>query len=199
MLLPLQCLQGMLSKCATQLQTRAAWPTLHFFCVSSATPDPVYGAGFCLCMQATLQLKLSSSAVFELVHTSWLLCRISCTGVELAKLVSRQYFNSRLLLYLQAVVQQLLFLFLSHKRSNKENEHVTQYCPLSSFSLSRRSGKTNPVSTEEKSNSLHLDWDTLQEVISCLAYPISQWSDNSASTIAAGQAKAAAVQGRLRS
>ena len=88
---------------------------------------------------------------------------------------------------------------MSHKQNNKENEHVTQYCPLSSFSLSRRSGKANAGSAEAQSNSLQLDWDTLQEVISRLAYPISQWSDDTASTVAAGQAKAAAVRSRLRS
>ena len=82
------------------------------------------------------------------------------------------------LLQLQAVVQLLLFLFTSHKRSNKENdETVTQYCPFSSFSLSRRTSKSSTKSADSSSSSLHLDWDTLQEVISRLAYPVSQWAD----------------------
>lgn len=103
--------------------------------------------------------------------------------------------------YLQAVVQQLLFLLLSHKRNNKENEHVTQYCPFSSFSLSRRSGKASSASAEVQDSTLHLDWDTLQEVIARLAYPISQWCDrpSAAAAAAAEQVKRPATRSRPRS
>lgn len=80
----------------------------------------------------------------------------------------------------KAVVQLLLFLFTSRKRSNKENEGVTQYCPFSTFSLSRRSSKSSTKASslsEKDATALHLDWDTLQQIISRLAYPISQWCD----------------------
>lgn len=87
--------------------------------------------------------------------------------------------NQALPVTLQAVVQLLLFLLTSQKRSNKENESVTQYCPFSSFSLSRRTSKATVKAIEaaQGCSGLHLDWDTLQEVISRLAYPVSQWSD----------------------
>lgn len=82
----------------------------------------------------------------------------------------------------KVVVQLLLFLFTSHGRSNKENESVTQYCPFSNFSLSRRSSKSTAKANsaaKPHSSGLHLDWDTLQEVISRLAYPVSQWCSSS--------------------
>lgn len=78
------------------------------------------------------------------------------------------------------MVQLLLFLLTSHKRNNKENESVTQYCPFSSFSLSRRTSKATvkAIESAQNSSSLHLDWDTLQQVICRLAYPVSQWYDS---------------------
>lgn len=81
---------------------------------------------------------------------------------------------------MQAVVQLLLFLFTSRKRNNKENEGVTQYCPFSTFSLSRRISKSSTKASnasEKDTSALHLDWDTLQQIISRLAYPVSQWCD----------------------
>ncbi|KAL3155298.1 Ankyrin repeat domain-containing protein 39 [Trebouxia sp. C0010 RCD-2024] len=80
----------------------------------------------------------------------------------------------------KAVVQLLLFLFTSRKRNNKENEGVTQYCPFSTFSLSRRISKSSTKASnasEKDTSALHLDWDTLQQIISRLAYPVSQWCD----------------------
>ena len=82
---------------------------------------------------------------------------------------------------LQAVVRLLLYILARHKHSNKENESVTQYCPLSSFSLTRRTSKASSKASEANRQTalgLHLDWDTLQEVIARLAYPISQWCDH---------------------
>ena len=97
--------------------------------------------------------------------------------------------DDNLHLELQAVVQLLLFLFTSQKRSNKENEGVTQYCPFSPFSLSRRSSKSSTkanTASGKITSALHLDWDTLQEVISRLAYPVSQWCDFPAAGVARG-------------
>ncbi|DBA68812.1 TPA: hypothetical protein ACH3X2_013300 [Trebouxia sp. C0005] len=86
----------------------------------------------------------------------------------------------------KAVVQLLLFLLTSHKRNNKENESVTQYCPFSSFSLSRRTTKATmkAIESAQNSSSLHLDWDTLQQVICRLAYPVSQWYDSPQEVVA---------------
>ena len=101
---------------------------------------------------------------------------IVCCWLHLCAKLSQMTFD------MQVVVQLLLFLFTSHGRSNKENESVTQYCPFSNFSLSRRSSKSTAKANsaaKPHSSGLHLDWDTLQEVISRLAYPVSQWCSSS--------------------